>query len=134
MIEDTELSYHARFKAHSLFPHMLSVVDIINREYTDPLLSHPALGEVASLVSSVAFGQNCIILRKKDEADEPFNGRVYHMRRFVQNYTVGGYEEEVALRRFTLKEEQPPQHPDLIEDGVAKFRWSRVDIPGTAVV
>jgi hypothetical protein len=124
VIEDIELSYHTRNHHESLIPHMLSVVDVINREYIDPLLDYPPLGEVAPLVSTITFGQNCIILRKKTEVDEPFNGRLYRMRHRVQNYTVGGYDEEVALRRFIVKNEQPPQHPDLLRDGVGQ--WSRL--------
>lgn len=123
MIEDVETSYADAYSDLSIYPHFTSLIHIINREYIDPLLDYGELAPAASLVSSVTFGHNCILLRKKDGTDEPFEGRLYRSRHLMANYTIGGMSEHEAVRALHIQEGQVEPLPAATS---AKVDWSRM--------
>lgn len=100
IVEDVETSYwtdgllygqhiHAGAgRSGSAMEVLKKLGDAVNAEFFDP--SFDPLPPLGSLVSSVTFGHNCVVLVKKQEQGEaaaaPYEGRTYRMRRFVWNY------------------------------------------------
>jgi len=97
IIEDIETSYwtsgnlygNSIGKNHgsiNLIDVFKGVVDDVNKEFFDPHLN--------TMIESIEFGHNCVIITKRGEVDEKYSDRIYRMSSFVDGYNYNNNDND----------------------------------------